>query len=490
MYVAGMQNYLYSRNVLNKNFKEYVTAQSQAIVTSADEIARNINGHGVTYISSIYERKEELAHDRQKENGIKEGLIGVWSCVESCNTFRAVYDPVKKYPSLRNERSRCKHLYYYFDDPVYGFMSVRLQTWAPYEIQIALNGREWLTRSLDAVGCKYILNGNKFLYIDDYDLAQKLLDAQVKTDFNGVLKGFLPLVFPRMAEIVGPELSYYWTLWQSELAKDYIFKDSSTVNALMNDFLIHALVAGNGERILKYFGSPIRSDGQPHSRSNPEILSRVNIWYDGLRVRHWNGKNSVKFYNEHNVLRVEMTMNDPTKYRIHRHTKNQDKSEPKKFMPMRKGIADIVARASVSMDIVNRFTEHMSAVEEKTRLGELLTSVSAPLKRKGKKIRALDLFGKDQMFIRAIADPIFDVGAITNKELQKKLKDTSWANNMTGKKLSGKISRHLSLLREHGLIRKLPKQNKYALTAKGRKITTALEAALAASVNDLLHLAA
>jgi len=87
-------------------------------------------------------------------------------------------------------------------------MNVRLQTWAPYEIQIALNGREWLRRSLDAAGCGYVLSGNKFLHIDDYSLAQRFLDEQVKTDFNGVLKGFLPSVFPLMPEVLGSGLSY------------------------------------------------------------------------------------------------------------------------------------------------------------------------------------------------------------------------------------------------------------------------------------------
>ena len=61
---------------------------------------------------------------------------------------------------------------------------------------------------------------------------------------------------------------------------------------------------------------------------------------------------------------------------------------------------------------------------------------------------------------------------------------------MSGKHLSGRISCRLSLLREHGLIKKLPKQRKYVLTDKGRKITTAIDAALASSVDDLLKIAA
>jgi len=490
MYAAGMESFLISRKVLNKDFKNYAIMQSEAIVESAEEIAKTHSGFGITYIPSHNERKEVIAHKRQEETGIKEGLIGVWSCVESCNTFRSTYDPGKKYPSLRRERSKCKHLYYYFDDPVYGFMNVRLQTWVPYEIQIALNGRQWLRRSLDAAGCSYVLSGNKFLHIDDYALAQEFLDAQIRTDFNEVLKGFLPTVFPRMSEILNSGLSYYWTFWQSEIAKDYIFKDSASLKKLMDDFLIHALITGKGGQILRYFGSPVRANEQPHHTANPEIMSRAKQWYDGVRVRHWQDKNSVKFYNEHNVLRFEMTMNDPTRFRIHRHSENQDKSEPKQFIPMRKGIADTFARAEISKNIINRFTEHMSAVEEKIRLGELLALVSSPIIRKGKRSRALDIFGKDKELLIAISDPAFDVGAITNKALQKTLTGTAWSKNMSGKKLSGRISRHLLLFRTHGLIKKLPNQRKYTLTDKGRKITAALDAALAASVNELLQFAA
>jgi hypothetical protein len=489
IYAKGMQYFLMTRNVLNKDFKGYAMEQSQKIVRSAEALSKSSCDCGITYISTLKERKEALAHNRQIENGVKEGLIGIWSCVESCNTFRSTFDPEKKHPTLRNERSKCKHLYFYYDDPVFGFMSLRLQTWAPYEIQIALNGREWLRRSLDKRNCAYILKGNKFLHIDDYGLAQDLLNAQIETNFEEILASFLPSVFPLMSSVVG-EMSYYWTVWQSEVAKDYIFESDNALQPLMRDFLRHSLITGIGERILHYFGSPVKANGQPHHLSNPEILSRVNTWYDGLRVRHWNDNNSVKFYNDHNVLRFEMTMNDPTRFKIHRHSINQDKSEPKKLLAMRKGIADISVRAGVSKNIVNRFTEHMATVEETVRLGEMLGAIAKPITKEGKRHRAMDPFGKDLELLRAIADPIFDVCHLTNKDLQTKLVGTSWAKEMKGKQLSGRISRHLALLREHGLIKKLPNQRRYILTDKGRRITTAINAALAASVKELLSIAA
>jgi len=489
VFAAGMQSFLMSQGVLNKDFKNYAISNSQAIIRSAEDILKDQYSGEITYISSINTRKEELAHRRQKEKEVDEGLIGIWSCVESCNTYRSTFAPDQSYPSLKNVQSRCKHLYFYFDDPVYGFMSVRLQTWAPYEIQVALNGREWLRRSLDKAGCGYIVSGNKFLHIDDYALAQKFLDAQQKVDFSEILNGFLPSVFPCMQDVAGG-MTYYWTLWQSEMAKDYIFESGEALEPLMKDFIRHSLITGTGERILHYFGSPVKANGQPHPKSNPEILSKVNTWYNGRRMRHWLNSNSVKYYNEHNVLRFEMTMNDPTQFKIHRHTENQDSSEPERLMKMRKGIADIEARADVSKNIVNRFTEHIATVNESTQLKELLESISMPVTVRGKRHRAIEAFGKDMELLRAISDPTFDVNSITNKRLQKKLKGTHWSKEMTDKQLSGRISRHLILLREHGLIEKLPKQRKYILTDKGCKITTVLNAALAASVSELLSYAA
>ena len=72
--------------------------------------------------------------------------------------------------------------------------------------------------------------------------------------------------------------------------------------------------------------------------SNPELITRVNLWHDGMRICHWVNNNSVKLYNEQNVLRFEMTMNDPTKYRIYRHSEGEKESEPKRLLPMRKGM--------------------------------------------------------------------------------------------------------------------------------------------------------
>lgn len=488
-YAAGMQIFLSRHGVLNKDYKDWINHKSSSIVDDAEAYVKQQTGTSIQYLASCNIRKENIAHEQQKKTGVQSGLIGAWSCVESCNTFRAAFDKTAGFPQIKPDSSRCKHLYFYYDHADYGFMSIRLQTWAPFEIQIALNGRQWLKRQLDQSGVKYILEGNKFLHIDDYVAAQNLLNSQVDTRWIETLSGFVPDVFPSIQTLLGDKISYTWTLWQSEWARDYVFNDPQTLNLHMTHLLRHAFITGTSDRVLRYMGHPVRANGQPYPAANPQLISRVNLWHDGARIRHWVDKNSLKFYNEQNVLRFEFTMNDPTKFRIHRTTEGSCKEE-KKFLPMRKGIADITVRTQISSSRLNNFTEQVATLTETSSVEEILFKISMPIKVKGKHYRGLEVTGKDRALLQAVADPKYNVDAITNKHLREALKDSPWANSLTDKRLSARISRQLRLLREHGIIRKLPNQHKYMLTEKGRLLTTALNQFLGAKLSDLFHMAA
>ena len=101
------------------------------------------------------------------------------------------------------------------------------------------------------------------------------------------------------------------------------------------------------------------------------------------------------------------------------------------------------------------------------------------------------MLGKDREPFAAVADPaLASLGGVTNKALQKTLAGTEWAKGMTGKRLSARIGRNLRLLRDHGLLAKAPKQRKYYLTEKGRKIAALLPALLSASTEQLTRYAA
>lgn len=103
-------------------------------------------------------------------------------------------------PRLR----KCLHYYHYWMHPKFGLMHARLQTWFPFTIQICLNGREWLARTLDRAGVGY----------------RKL--EQIAHHVN-----------PAHAEIFRTwPISYYWSTHQSEWATDVVFRDAGALAAL------------------------------------------------------------------------------------------------------------------------------------------------------------------------------------------------------------------------------------------------------------------
>ena len=277
---GGFSLFLNNRGVLNKDYKEFVTAATDIIETDAKSLASENNVGDITYLPSLHTCKEEIAHQRQGELGNDDGLIGIWSCVEGCKSFRSVFDKEQGYPRLSIHPSRCKHLYYYLDHRDYGFMSIRLQTWAPYEMQIALNGREWLRRQLEGSGLGFRANGNKFLAIEDFKRAQSFLDEQVRTRWIDMLDDFAHLAFPSFASVLGDTMSYTWTLWQSKWARDYVFGDQQVLDELMPMYLRHAFLSGDAKRVLRYMGSPVRADGLPRTNAALELKTTSDEWYD------------------------------------------------------------------------------------------------------------------------------------------------------------------------------------------------------------------
>ena len=490
MFAKGAMMFCQRNHILNKDYKSWMLAQTKDLVEAVDQYSKDNCGHGIEPISSWRIRKEELARNRQRAEAIDTGLIGVWSCMESGLSYRAHFCPATGFPQLRRYNTRCKQLYFYFDHADLGFMNIRLQTWFPYHIQICLNGREWLRRHLELQGIDFLSKGNKFLHIADYEAAQQLLNSQLDAQWADLLNAFVPIAFPTMEQTLGTDLSYYWTMWQSEWATDLIFDSPSELNPIMNSLLNHAITNGTSTRILKYLDRPVTVGGNPDLRAKDAVSTRIMDFNDGIRIRHWVDHNSVKVYNEQNVLRIETTINDPSKFKVHRHKQGQPTSEPKTRLPLRKGVADIPLRAKVSQEANERFMKDLATLHDNTPVHQLLEDVTRPRKKAGKRIRALDPTGKDRELLQAISDPAFRISGLTNKNLRQGLQGKQWAKGRTDKQLSARISRHLSLLRDHGIIKKLPKQHRYQLTEKGAKLTTALNALLAASTEQLIDMAA
>ena len=113
--------------------------------------------------------KEALARQVALEKKISSGRVCAISTMEPSPTFEHRGTHI-----IRRVRP-CHVLYHYQIHPEVGWMHARIQTWFPFNIQVGLNGREWLARQMNRERLKYRQQGNCFVWIEDYGHAHKLM---------------------------------------------------------------------------------------------------------------------------------------------------------------------------------------------------------------------------------------------------------------------------------------------------------------------------
>jgi DNA-binding MarR family transcriptional regulator len=119
--------------------------------------------------------------------------------------------------------------------------------------------------------------------------------------------------------------------------------------------------------------------------------------------------------------------------------------------------------------------------------------VCAPIIRDGKRYRGLNaLAQKDHALLRALSRGEFALSGIRNADLRALLYLPPHTKTTKAeiRRRSAAVTRQFALLRAHGLLRKLPRTHRYQITAKGRRIITALLAACYADVEQLTKMAA
>jgi hypothetical protein len=158
---GATQAFLWSQGVPLKDFTPYAKATTAEIADHCRALATRA-GRPVIYLGKVKtwggasQRKEEMAKAIAERDGITEGVVCLISAVEPCMSVmvRKRHD-THRLEIFRRQRA-CLHHYLYMIDDEFGFMHVRIQGWMPYEIQIYLNGREWLARQLDRAGVGYL----------------------------------------------------------------------------------------------------------------------------------------------------------------------------------------------------------------------------------------------------------------------------------------------------------------------------------------------
>jgi hypothetical protein len=484
---GGMYNFLYRAGVLMLDFKDYVRATSARLEHASLAIARD-TGRPIQYLYSSTIDKDALARQLLAKHPIEEGLICVLRIVEPCMTFEYHRSQDRKDRGLQRRPSKCLHLYHYYLDRRFGFMNARIQTWFPFNIQICLNGREWLAGQLRAAGrADFNRLDNCFTWLGDPKFAQRLADRQLATDWPRALGAITHRLNPLHTEIFKPwPLSYYWSAYQTEWATDILFRDPRTLAAIYPSLSRHAMMHFQSPDVMRFLAR------KAPGKFKGELVTRFKDRPEGVRVKHWCKGNSIKMYDKAgSILRIETTIANPLDFKVLR--PHHDRPHGKlAWRPMRKGVADLHRRAEVSQRANDTYLDGLSAVEDSTPAAQLFDQVSRPTTYRHRRVRALHIgYPDDVALLKVISRGEFATAGFRNRDLRLHLHPHHRPDNtLEARRLSAKVGRQIRLLRAHGLIRKVSKSHRYRLTSKGHLLTAALFAARQANIKQLLAQAA
>ena len=486
-----MEAYLSACHILIKDFAQLVERTTLAVKEKAKELAQK-SCRPFVFVPSSQTSKEDLVRKIAAKDQITNGLIAILNSVEPCQSFRVVGNRQTKQIELKVQTRKCSHLYFYFEHPTFGFMHLRLQTWFPFQVDVCLNGRHWLAKQLDEAGIAYQKKENTFLRVGDLSRAQALLDQQLQTDWPQELGKLLKEVHPLQRAICRPlNLKYYWSASQTEYATDVLFKNPESLARLYPSLVHHAMSSFSSPDVMRFLGKYVPSTtGKVWGQFKGEIISDTKRRLEGVRVKHSVNGNSIKFYDKQgSVLRVETTIVRPEDFKTYRKPEGEPK-QTKRWLPLRRGVADLKRRAEISRRSNHRYLEALGSTKGTVPLFQWVQKSCRPITKGGRRYRALNPWApEDGRLLELVNQGEFAINGFRNRDIRGAY-FKSRGDEKELKRRMGWIGRRLCLLRAHGFIQKVSGTHRYVVTDKGRTTITALLAAKKADVDQLTKLAA
>jgi hypothetical protein len=482
----GMYHFLKDSGVQLIDFKDFAVETTERIKRAALDEAERLN-RPVRYLPSARQSKEELAREILERDPVEQGLICLFTTVEPCTTFSYVRSKDQRERGLKPTSSKCLHLYKYFIHPVFGFMSARLQSWFPFNVQICMNGREWLARQLLDAGHPHFKRArNCFPWIKDFPLAQRLMNEQLKTNWPRALTQVARTLNPIHDEIFRcAPMDYYWSAHQTEWATDLAFQSPSALAGIYPQLVRFAMLHFRSPDVMRFL-----ADKAPGNFTG-QIVTSFKHRAEGVRVKHWLRGNSIKMYDKAgSVLRIETTIGQTDDFKVFR-PKTNGAPDQFEWLPLRKGVADLHRRAQVSDRSNTVYLDALSTTEDTTPCSKIFDAVSRPTAdSQGRRVRALRLNDPDELaLLEATSRGEFSTSGFRNRDIRRQLYGRPFSPEET-RRLSARTGRLLRILRAHGLLIKVPKTTRYRLSAQGQLLTTTLFATRNADVRSLLKTAA
>lgn len=411
-------------------------------------------------------RMEDRAQEIAKRDGIQEGLVCIFSIVQPCRSFSFRFE--KGRPFVQSAKRQCLQLYFYFIDAEFGLIHVRLQTWFPMEMQVYVNGHEWLARKLKANKIRYAKLDNAFTWVEDRERAQTFSNRFQGLNWPRILDRYARQVNPQLEDVLQGR-QYYWVTTQSEYSTDILFKNRQALVEVYPQLISHSMQCFGAQEVMNFLGRKLNGNFQGEIIS--DLSSFVCRRMGGSRIKHRVKQNWIKMYDKSGlVLRVETVINNPEDFRVRKFVTRKGNTQAE-WVAMRKGVAYLFRYREVSALANARYLNALAAVEDPTQAKRDLDRITT--KKKDAAGRSCPGFNplarSDAELFRALANGEHCLRGFTNRDIRNKLQSTPHLKHFAGnlRKQSAKVSRIFRKFHAHGLIAKIPRTRRWKVTRYG-----------------------
>ena len=458
-FAEGMANYLRGHGVRLFDYPRFAEPLREEVRENAERIARE-NGLEIEFIRSVGAfRKEDRIRVILGQRGDHPGLVHIFSAMEPCAAFTPWHDKASGKTGLRYKDGKCLHYYFYFIDPEFGLCYLRVPTWAPFRLQFYCNGHNWLAVQLGRAGIAFQQLDNAFASIADFSRAQTLSDAFPIEQLHHALDNFAARYCP-VAGRFGS--AYHWSVMQVEYATDIAFHRQADLHPLYDSLVRTAIHAVRADNVATFLGRKLT--GAYRDELGNDFHTRI----EGARLKHHMGPVSIKLYDKQGlVLRIETTVNDVSFFRHHRTVEHRDHTSEAKLAPMQKTIYSLAPLRESLLAANRRYLAFLSDLIDPSAGVRQVEHLGQPVRQEQRSYRGFNLFSSaDLDLFIALTRGEWQISGFRNSSLRRVLSD-----------LSGpQVSRLLTRLHLHGLIRKIGHTYKYYLTEAGRRVVlTALK---------------
>jgi hypothetical protein len=407
--------------------------------------------------------KDAWAKEQLHEQSICAGLIGVLCVMESCRTFKLIQAEGR--PSFKCRDVPQRVLYYYFLDHDFGLMHVRLQTWAPFTIQVYVNGHDYVAQQMARRKLGFVQQGNAFVELADASQAQRLADRFAKLAWPKILERYARLVNPLLHDVLSG-MTHYWVTDQAEFATDLLFNSKHALAGLFQKLLEYAWLTFSPRDLFGFLGR------KWHGRFDGEVQTHYKTEREpGARIKHYLKKNWLKLYDKFGlILRVETVINQPDEFKVYRECTHRDGTASMGWFEMCKGVGNLHHYQRHALACNQRYLQALAAVDDPTPGYDDLRKLTEP-KREGRRSYAgfNPVREQEVKLFTAVLTGDHIAQGFRNRDIRLAVYGAGTAGSKRQRQ-SAAVGRLLKRLHVRGLVAKLPHTRRWRVTERGRHI--------------------